>query len=112
MAQKDKGQNRVVYSTNPDFQFESEQEEIQTPSASTQTLYIRLDRLKGNKLATVIEGFAGNPKHLEELGKELKKKCGCGGSTKDMEIILQGDFRDKTIAFLQDLGYKTKRKGS
>ena len=54
MAQKDKGQNRVVYSTNPDFQFESEQEEIQTPSASTQTLYIRLDRLKGNKLATVI----------------------------------------------------------
>ncbi len=112
MAQKDKDQNRVVYSTNPDFQFENEEAEIVSPEASKQTLYIRLDRLKGNKLATVIEGFKGNAKDLEDLGKELKKKCGCGGSVKDMEVILQGDFREKAISYLHDLGYKTKRKGS
>lgn len=103
----------VVYSTNPDFQYEFDSEEVQeTLSPNQQLLYVSIDRKqRGGKEVTLIEGFVGTEDDLKELGKLLKTKCGVGGSAKDNEIIIQGSFRDKIIDILIGLGYKTKRKG-
>ena len=104
--------NRVVFSTNPDFKPESnEHEQPGTLPAAQQTLYVALERLKGGKVATVISNFTGAESDLENLGKQLKTKCGVGGTVKDGIILLQGEHRDKVITHLNSLGYKTKRKG-
>ncbi len=70
-----------------------------------------MDRLRGNKKTTVIWDFAGSEESLQDLSKDLKKRCGAGGSAKDGEIIIQGDFREKIAAYLHELGYKTKFVG-
>ena len=103
----------VVYSTNPDFSFESgEKEEEQTLPPNQQKLYVKLDRKnRKGKTVTLVEGFVGSENDLKALGKELKSKCGVGGSAKDGEILLQGDFRDRLISLLQDQGYNVKRSG-
>ena len=99
-----------AYSTNPEFKME-EEEEIITPAPAQQKLYIELDkRNRGGKSVTLITGFEGKEEDLKELAKTLKTKCGVGGATKDGEIIIQGDFREKVTALLSDMGYKTKRK--
>lgn len=103
--------NRIVFSTIPDFKQEEENNEVETPSPSAQTLYISLQRLKGGKVATIIESFIGTEADLETLGKLLKNKCGTGGTVKDGLILIQGDQREKIIGVLTSLGYKTKRKG-
>ncbi len=108
---KDDFKNRIIFSTNPDFKPEEENEEIETPAPDQQTLYVSLERLKGGKVATIVENFIGDEKVLEDLGKTLKSKCGVGGSVKEGVIIIQGEQRDKVIALLQGLGYKTKKKG-
>lgn len=108
---KDDFKNRIIFSTNPDFKPEEENEEIETPAPVQQTLYVSLERLKGGKVATIVENFIGDEKVLEDLGKTLKSKCGVGGSVKEGVIIIQGEQRDKVIALLQGLGYKTKKKG-
>lgn len=103
--------NRIVFSTNPDFKQEEETDEQETVPASQQLLYLSLERLKGGKVATLVENFKGPENDLETLGKQLKSKCGVGGSVKDGIILIQGEQRDKLIKLLTDMGYKTKKKG-
>jgi len=103
----------VVYSTNPDFKFETDEEqEIKTPEPAHQVLYVSLDKKnrKGKKV-TLVEGFTGSTADLKELARELKSSCGVGGSVSEAQILIQGDFRDRVIARLQDKGFKVKRSG-
>ncbi len=101
----------VVYSTNPDFKYEKEGEEEQdTLPKEKQALRISLDkRNRKGKAVTLITGFIGTTEDMEALGKLLKVKCGVGGSAKDCEIIIQGDFRNKILELLQKEGYAKAR---
>lgn len=101
----------VVYSTNPDFKYETSQEsEAETLAPAQQKLIVRIDRRnRGGKQVTLVEGFIGKEEDLAELGRTLKVKCGVGGTAKDGEITIQGDFRDKVVALLTTMGYKAKR---
>ena len=103
----------VVYSTNSEYQFESGQAKAQqTPPPDQQLLYVRLDRKnRKGKTVTLVDGFAGTEGELKLLGKELKSKCGTGGSAKDGEILIQGDFRERVITLLVNKGFKVKRSG-
>lgn len=101
----------VVFSTNPDFAYE-EQEEIEpeTLEPSKQNLIVSIDRKsRAGKQVTLVTGFVGTSDDLADLGRTLKVKCGVGGSAKDGEITIQGDFRDRVVAILKDMGYKAKR---
>lgn len=102
----------VVYSTNPDFSYQMEDDEEQnTLSKDKQNLRVSIDKKnRGGKVVTLITGFVGTEDALKELGKLLKSKCGVGGSAKDGEIIIQGDFKTKIIELLIKEGY-TKTKG-
>lgn len=101
----------VVYSTNPDFTYEEEDSvSVETPEPSRQRLTVTLDkRNRGGKQVTLVSGFIGSEEDLSELGRTLKVKCGVGGSAKNGEITIQGDFRDKVTALLTGMGYKAKR---
>jgi translation initiation factor 1 len=103
--------NRVVFSTNPDYKPETEGQTEVTLSPSQQTLYVSLERIKGGKVATIIENFIGNQQELEALGKQLKTNCGVGGTVKNGIILIQGEQREKILQLLSGMGYKTKRKG-
>ena len=113
MAKKQKNRLNVVYSTNPNFSYELENEEEQEIVPFTeQTLYVSIDRKnRGGKEVTLVEGFVGSDDAAKEIGKTLKTKCGVGGSVKDNEIIVQGNFRDKIVLELQKMGFKVKKKG-
>lgn len=112
MSKKNKpDSNGFVFSTNPDFKFEPEQDDVQTLPASQQKLRIWLEtKHRGGKAASVITGFIGPEKEMEELGKKLKSYCGTGGSVKDGEIIIQGDQRDKVLQWLLKNGYSQSKK--
>ena len=101
----------VMYSTNPDFQYNTgNEEEEETLPKEKQQLRIALDkRNRGGKAVTLITGFRGTAGDLEALGKFLKVKCGVGGSAKDGEIIVQGDLRPKVLEILQKEGYVKSR---
>lgn len=101
----------IVYSTNPDYKYETEEEsEQETIDKVKQLLRISLDkRNRKGKAVTLITGFIGSVEDLEALGKLLKVKCGVGGSAKDGEIIIQGDFRNKVLELLQKEGYAKAR---
>ncbi|MCF0178453.1 MAG: translation initiation factor [Bacteroidales bacterium] len=102
----------VVYSTNPDFNYDtvSEGSDIETLAPDKQKLVVAIDRRnRGGKQVTVVKGFIGKDEDLTELARTLKTKCGTGGAAKEGEIIIQGDFRDKVVALLSDMGYKAKR---
>lgn len=101
----------MVYSTNPDFQFEQQEEPQQeTLPANEQKLIVAIDKKgRGGKQVTVVRGFIGRDEDLEALGKMLKTKCGVGGSVKEGEVLIQGDQRDKITTILTGLGYKAKR---
>ena len=112
MSKKIKPDSRgFVYSTNPDFNFEHEQENQDTLPAAEQKLKIRLDtKRRAGKAVTLIEGFVGQEQHLEELEKKIKAYCGTGGSAKNGEIIIQGDHRDKVLQWLLKNGYSKTKK--
>ena len=96
-----------VFSTNPDFRFEHENDSAETLPAAQQKLKIQLNtKYRAGKSVTVVHGFIGTENDLEELGKKLKTYCGTGGSAKDREIIVQGDQRNKVLQYLQANGYK------
>jgi translation initiation factor 1 len=112
MAKKKNRREGIVYSTDPDYDYaHDEVEEQETLPPQRQTLKLHLDRLKGNKLVTRIENFVGSDEDLKALGKKLKQLCGCGGTTKNGVILLQGSFRDKVAKALADQGYKYKMVG-
>lgn len=112
MANNDwKSRLGMVYSTNPDYQFEQEEvPQQETLPAKEQKLIVKIDKKgRGGKQVTVVEGFIGKDEDLEDLGKMLKSKCGVGGSVKDWIILVQGDQREKITNILTSLGYRAKR---
>lgn len=98
----------VVFSTNPNFQYETEEEEEQELlPKNQQKLRVKLDRKnRGGKTVTLVTGFVGPEDDLKALGKLLKGKLGVGGLAKDGEIIIQGEFKERVIDILQKEGYK------
>jgi len=113
MSRKSK-KNRinVVYSTNPDFDYEDENEAVQSLPFEEQKLYVSIDRKnRGGKSVTLIEGFVGSEEDSVDLAKKLKQQCGVGGGYKNDEIYIQGNHREKVSAILQKLGAKVKFKG-
>lgn len=107
-----KNRTGIIYSTNPDFAFQStEPAQAATLPPAQQNLKIWLVKLGGNKVVTAIRGFVGQETDIAELGKQLKAACGAGGSAKDSEILIQGDHRDKVLAWLSTNGYKAKKAG-
>ena len=103
----------MVYSTNPDFEYEKENEpEEETLPAQQQNLKVSIDRKKRKgKSVTLITGFVGSEDDLKDLGKMLKTKCGVGGTVKDGEILIQGEFRERVMELLKAEGYKVKKSG-
>jgi translation initiation factor 1 len=101
----------TVYSTDASFQYtQTQTETVKTPEPEKQRLTVSLDkRNRGGKKVTLVSGFSGKKEDLDVLGRTLKVKCGVGGTVKEGEITIQGDFRDKVTAILQEMGYKTKR---
>ena len=104
------GEKNIVYSTNTDFDPKSIVSSKVT-YIEKQDFRIHLIRLKGGRVITVIRGYKGNLKNLKDIGSFLKKKCSVGGTTKNGEIIIQGDFREKILKLLVDKGYQAKLSG-
>jgi translation initiation factor 1 len=100
-----------VYSTDPNFRFEEENNQQQTLEPAQQKLKVRLEtKHRGGKAVTLVEGFIGKAEDMEDLGKKLKNFCGTGGSAKDGEIIVQGDQREKVMQWLVKNGYKLAKR--
>jgi translation initiation factor 1 len=114
MAKKNKkSRKNIVYSTNPDFDYEymndEEQQETLPPNQQKLKIYIDNKAKKRGKQATLINGFIGTEDDLKDLAKMLKTKCAVGGSVRDGEILIQGDFREKITQILTQEGYKAKK---
>ena len=110
---KNKKRDHVVYSTNPNYEYSEEYDELETLEKDKQELKVLIDRKqRKGKSVTLVSGYTGSDDDLKDLAKTLKSKCGVGGSAKDGEILIQGEFKDKVFNLLIDLGYtKTKKVG-
>jgi translation initiation factor 1 len=108
MSKKKPNSDGIIYSTDPSYKPTEDPGDLQsTLPASLQPLRMRLEtKHRGGKTVTVVYGFIGTEEDLEDLGKKLKSYCGTGGSVKDDEIIIQGDHREKILAWLKKQGYK------
>ena len=113
MSKKNNNRIGVVYSTNTDFNYDEENDEEQeTLPNGEQMLRVSIDRKqRKGKEVTLVAGFVGTEEVLKDLAKVLKSTCGVGGTAKDGDILIQGNFRDKIMDKLNSLGYKTKRVG-
>ena len=113
MAKKNKKRTDIVYSTNPDYSYENDDnEEDETLLPQEQNLRVLIDRKqRKGKEVTLVTGFVGTEDDLKDLGKELKQKCGVGGSVKEGEIMIQGNVLKKVLDLLQKSGYKAKQSG-
>ena len=111
MSNKIKGKSGVVYSTNPTFKYEETTSTKSTLPSQQQQLKVWLERKGGGKTVTAVRGFVGKEDDLDELARMLKSKCGVGGTSKDNEILIQGDHREKVILLLTNAGYKAKKAG-
>lgn len=102
-----KGRLNIVYSTNPNFTYiTDEKEENETLPKQQQKLRVSIEKNhRGGKTVTIIKNFTGTENDIKELGKLLKTRCGVGGSVKDGEILIQGDFKTKIIELLKKEGY-------
>jgi len=107
MSNKNKNKSGVVYSTNPNYSYEEDASEKETLGASQQKLYVRRE-VRNGKPCVVIKEFVGSADDLKALERALKSHCGVGGSAKDGDIIIQGDFHAKVKSYLEGKGYKTK----
>ena len=108
---KNKNKVGVVYSTNPDYQYEYEGDNdvMETLPPQQQKLHLRMERSgRGGKTVTIVDNFVGTEEDLSDFGRTLKSKCGVGGSIKDGQIIIQGDFRDRLSVLLKEMGYPVK----
>ncbi len=114
MSKKNKNPDGVVYSTNPTFKYDGVQPHSSASILpSQQNLKVLLDKKnRAGKAVTLVTGFVGKEEDLEKLGRELKSKCGVGGSVKEGEILIQGDHRDRILDLLTKAGYKAKKAGS
>lgn len=112
MSKKNKPTNNgFVFSTDPNFKFEDDEQAMETLPPNQQKLRVWLEtKHRGGKAATIVAGFTGTEDDLEDLGKKLKNFCGTGGSAKDGEIIVQGDQRDKVLQWLLKNGYTHSKK--
>ncbi|RYY40177.1 MAG: translation initiation factor [Chitinophagaceae bacterium] len=112
MSKKKSDKNGFVYSTDPNFQYSADDGgDAETLPPAKQKLRVLLEK-RGGKPTTVVYGFAGAAHDLEALGKTLKSHCGTGGSVKEGEVLVQGDQREKILAFLLKNGYSgTKKSG-
>ena len=107
MSKKHQSQGLFIYSTNPDAIPKEDVPEVDTLPPQQQRLKVSLDtKHRAGKIVTLVTGFIGKEDDLEVLGKTLKTKCGTGGSVKDQQIILQGDYKDRVIQLLQQMNYK------
>ncbi|HNQ61264.1 MAG TPA: translation initiation factor [Bacteroidia bacterium] len=113
MSKKNKSTGGVIYSTNPNFSYsEKPLQGTVTLAPAQQDLRVSLDKKnRGGKVVTLVSGFIGRDEDIEKLGRELKSKCGVGGSVKDFEILVQGDHRDRILKILLDSGYRAKKSG-
>lgn len=113
MAKKSKKRIDIVYSTNPNFSVEgAAEDEEETLAPQHQNLRVLIDRKqRGGKEVTLVTGFIGSEDDLKELGKQLKQKCGGGGTVKDGEIIIQGNHLQKILELLLKANYKAKQSG-
>ncbi|MBW2701465.1 MAG: translation initiation factor [Deltaproteobacteria bacterium] len=115
MNKKNKGRRvGVVYSTDPDFVYEHEDDQSPEPEIrlpQQQELRVHLDRKKRRgKEVTLVSHFVGPADDLKVLAKLLKTKCSVGGSVKDGVILIQGDHRDKVLLLLKNEGYTRSKK--
>lgn len=102
----------MVYSTDPDASYDHGDDDVETPPPGDQQLYVSLDRKqRKGKSVTLIEGFEGTVDDAKDLARQLKTRCGSGGSAKDGAIIIQGDHRDTVVGWLEKEGYRVKRTG-
>jgi translation initiation factor 1 len=111
MSKKKNNLKGVIYSTNPNFEFEYENDQLETLSPEKQNLKVCIDKHRAGKIAVIIKDFVGSTDDLNALSKMLKAKCGVGGTAKNGEIIIQGNVRDKVMDILEKQGYNCKRVG-
>ena len=111
MGENKKNKKGIMYSTNPNFEFEYENQEMESLPNNEQHLKVCIDKHRAGKIAVIIKDFVGTTEDFKALSKLLKTKCGVGGSAKNGEIIIQGDVRDKVMKILQKEGYNYKRVG-
>lgn len=106
-----KGRLNVLYSTNPDFQYEyDETPEAETLAPGQQKLRVQIEKKgRGGKTVTIVRGFVGKDEDLKSLARLLKNRCGVGGSTKDGEILIQGELKEKVLGILRESGYTNSK---
>lgn len=109
---KKKSNRTIVYSTNPDYEYDDGYEEVETLPPQQQQLKVQREKKgRGGKEVSIVRNFVGNEDDLKSLAKKLKQSCGVGGSAKDGEIVIQGNQVDKILEVLIKLGYKAKKSG-